>query len=315
MRVSPVQWLKLRSSKHSTLRRHEALLGFLFVLPWILSLLAFTVYPVVASFYLSLTDYNIIQAPRWIGLDNYHTMLTNDPSFWKGVSNTASYTVVSVPLNLVFALILALILNIQAKGIGIYQTLFYLPALVPPVSVTIVFVLMFSPNGGIINAILEGLGLSPPNWLMDPAWSKTTLLIMNLWSIGPSTLIFLAGLKQIPRSLLDAAAVDGAGEWKKLRYITLPLLSPVILYNLIIGIIGAFQVFTQALIIGGTGGQPVESTLMYMVLIYRNAFAYFKMGYASALAVVLFVAIVVVTILIFYSARVWVHYEDHDGLN
>jgi multiple sugar transport system permease protein len=237
-------------------------------------------------------------------------MLTNDPSFWKSVKNTAYYTLASVPLSLIISLALAVILNMQAKGIGLYRTLYYLPALAPPVAATIVFILMFSPDGGLVNALLEQFGISAPGWFADPAWSKITLIIMSLWGIGPGTLIFLAGLKEIPQSLLDASAVDGAGSWQQFRYITLPLLSPVILFNLVMGVIASFQVFTQALVIGGTTGQPVESILMYMVYLYRNAFAYFKMGYASALAVVLFLGILLTTLAIFWSARNWVYYES-----
>jgi len=305
----PARRVKQYTPRKGPLQRREAHAGFLFVLPWVLSLLLFTTYPVLASFCLSFTDYNIVQPPRWIGLENYRTMLTTDPSFWKGVQNSGYFALVSVPLGLVSSLLLAVILNMQARGIGIYRTLFYLPALVPPVAATIVFVLMFSPDGGLVNAVLEMLGLPPPGWFTDPVWSKPTLIIMNLWGIGAGTLIFLAGLKEIPQSLLDAAAIDGAGAWQRFRYVTLPLLSPVILFNLVMGVIGSFQVFTQALVIGGTTGQPVESMLMYMVHLYQNAFAYFKMGYASALAVVLFLGVLVVTLAIFWSAKTWVFYE------
>lgn len=296
--------------KKYALRRHEARAGLLFVFPWILSLLLFTAYPILASIYLSFTDYNIIQPPQWTGLENYYTILTNDPVFWKGVTNTGYYSLVSIPLGLVISLMLAILLNMKVKGIGVYRTLFYLPALVPPVVATIVFVLMFNPDQGLVNTILGVMGLPTPGWFTDPNWAKFTLIIMNLWGIGPGTLIFLAGLKGIPQSLLDAAALDGANKWQQFRYITLPLLSPVILFNLVMGVNASFQVFTQALVIGGTTGQPLESTLMYMIHLYQNAFAYFKMGYASALAVILFIAILGMTLAIFWSARYWVHYTD-----
>lgn len=297
-------------SRRHSIRQREAWLGFSFVLPWVLGLLLFTVYPIVASIYFSFTDYNIIQPPRWIGLENYHTMFSYDPAFWKSVTNTAYYALISVPVGLVVSLLLAVILNMQARGIGVYRTLFYLPTLAPPIVSTMVFVLMFSPDGGLINAILESLHLPTPGWFTDPSWSKNTLILMNLWGIGTGTLVFLGGLNDIPQSVLDASIVDGAGKWQQFRYIVLPLLSPVILFNLVIGLNAAFQVFTQALVIGGTAGQPVESMLMYMVHLYQNAFAYFKMGYASALAVVLFVVILMITLMIFLSAKYWVHYED-----
>lgn len=291
------------------MRRREAIAGYLFVLPWLFSLVIFTAYPVLAAFYLSFTEYSIVQAPRWIGWQNYQTMFTTDTSFWKSVANSSYYALASVPLGLILSLALALLLNLRAKGIGFYRTLFYLPALAPPVASTIIFILMFSPTNGLINVVLGKLGLPQPGWLTDPTWSKPAIILLSLWSVGAGALIFLAGLKEIPQSLLEAASIDGAGIIQQFRHVTLPLLTPVILFNLVMGIIGSFQVFTQALVIGGTTGKPIESTLMYMVHIYRNAFAYFNMGYASALSVVLFLAILVITLVIFRSANAWVYYE------
>jgi multiple sugar transport system permease protein len=294
------------------MRRREARAGLLFVLPWLLSLLIFTTYPVLATFYLSLTDYNVVQPPTWVGLHNYRTMLTADPAFWTSVVNTAYYTLLAVPLGLVGSLGLALLLNLRVRGLGIYRTLIYLPALTPPVASTIIFMGLFDPDGGPINAVLQQVGLPALGWLNDPTWSKPALVILSLWGLGAGALIFLAGLQDIPQALLDAAAIDGAGAWQRFRSVTLPLLTPVILFNLVIGIISSFQVFTPALIIGGTTGKPLESTLMLMVHIYRNAFRYFAMGYASALAVVLFLAVLMVTLAIFGSARAWVYYAGGD---
>jgi multiple sugar transport system permease protein len=195
------------------------------------------------------------------------------------------------------------------RGISVYRVIFYLPALVPPVAATIVFMLMFNLDTGPINVGLRALGLPPPDWLRDPVWAKPALIILGLWPLGIEVLVFLAGLKEIPQDLLDAAAIDGAGRWRRLMGITIPLLTPVILFNLVIGVIYSFQVFTQALVIGGQNGEPLESTLMFLVLIYRNAFRYFSMGYAAALSVVLFVVVLVLTLLIFRTARSWVHYE------
>ncbi|MEQ4203845.1 sugar ABC transporter permease [Actinopolymorpha sp. B17G11] len=294
------------------MRRREALAGVAFTLPWIISLVVFTAYPVLASAFYSFTEYSIVQPPKWVGLDNYEKMLTADPSFWIAVRNSAYFALVSVPLGLVASLILALILNLSAKGIGFYRTLFYLPVLAPPVVSTIIFMLMFSPESGLVNTALRTVGLPTPGWLTDPAWSKPTLVILSLWALGASTLIFLAGLKEIPQSLYESASIDGAGPWSRLRHITVPLLSPVILFNLVMGVISSFQVFTSALIVGGTTGEPLESTLMYVVLIYRNAFRYFAMGYASALSVVLFLSILAVTLLIFATSRRWVFYAGRD---
>jgi multiple sugar transport system permease protein len=293
----------------SPLRWREARAGYLFVLPWVLSLLLFTLYPLIATGYLSFTDYTVLTSPTWVGLDNYVTMFTNDQSFWTAVNNSAYYALISVPLGLVLSLALALLLNMRATGIGLYRTLFYLPSVVPPVAATLVFVVLFEPVSGLINTFLRTVGMPAPAWFADPNWSKPGLILMSLWGIGASTLIFLAGLQDIPKSLLEAAEIDGAGAWAKFWHVTLPLLSPVILFNLVIGVIYSFQVFTQAMVIGGTTGRPLESMLMLMVLIYRNAFGYFKMGYASAIAVVLMVFVFALTLLIFRLSRRWVFVE------
>lgn len=304
--------LSNRPQRMSALRRREAVAGYLFVLPWILSLLIFTTYPILASFYFSFTDYTVVEAPKWIGLENYRTVADIDPSFWTAVYNSAYYAFISVPVGLIVSLGLALVLNMQATGIGLYRTLFYLPSLAPPVAGTIIFIVMFNSEGGLVNALLQAIGLPGPGWFTDPDWAKLGLIILSLWGVGVGTLTFLAGLKEIPQSLLEAAGIDGANSWQKFRHVTLPLLTPVTLFNLVMGVIGSFQVFTSAFVIGGTTGKPIESTLMYMVLIYRNAFRYFKMGYASALSVLMFVVILIVTLSIFRSARLWVFQESDE---
>ncbi len=301
--------IALRRPAVSPLRRQETRAGLIFILPWLIALVVFTAYPVVATFYLSFTQYNIVQPPTFIGLDNYRTMFFEDPRFWQAVRNSAVYSIVSVPLKLVVAFGLALLLNMGVRGIGLYRTVFYLPALVPPVAATMIFILLFSPAGGPIATVFEWVGLRAPNWFNDPSWSKPALIILGIWPLGVETLAFLAGLKEIPQDLLDAAAVDGAHGWQRLRHVVLPLISPVILFNLVIGVIYSFQVFTQALIVGGNDGGPLGSTLMFVVLIYSNAFRYFSMGYAAALSVVLFAAVLLLTLLIFRTARGWVHYE------
>lgn len=295
--------------RHGNLERKEARAGLFFVLPWLLSLLLFTAYPVLASVYFSFTDYNIIEAPKWVGLSNFQTMFTADPDFLTGVGNSAYYAFISVPLGLILSLALALLLNTRARGIGLYRTLFYLPALCPPVAATIVFILMLDPDAGLINNLLTAVGLGAPGWLSDPGWSKPSLILLSLWTVGSGTLIFLAGLKEVPQTLIEAASIDGAGPLRRFSSVTLPLLTPVILFNLVMGVINSFQVFTQALVIGGTTGDPLGSTLMFMVLIYSNAFSYFKMGYASALSIMLFLAVVILTLLIFRTSRAWVYYE------
>lgn len=301
--------LALRRPAASPLRRQETRAGLLFILPWLIALLVFSAYPVLATFYLSFTDYNILQPPSWIGLDNYQAIFTDDPAFWTAARNSAVYALVSVPLKIVIAFGLAMLLNMGVRGIGVYRTVFYLPTLVPPIAATIVFILLFSPVGGPINTILSWVGISAPDWFNDPSWAMPALIVLGIWPLGVETLAFLAGLKEIPQDLLDAASIDGAVGWQRLRHVILPLISPVILFNLVIGVIYSFQVFTQALVIGGPNGSPLESTLMFLVLIYRNAFRYFAMGYAAALSVILFVVVLLLTLLIFRTARSWVHYE------
>jgi multiple sugar transport system permease protein len=306
--------LRVRRAHAGALRRREARAGLLFVSPWLFSLLVFTAYPVLATFYFSFTDYNIIQPPHWTGLQNYATMVTADTDFWNAVRNSTYYAFIAVPLGLVASLALALVLNLRAWGIGIYRTLFYLPVLAPPVAGAFVFLLMLDPDNGLINIVLRAVGLPAPGWFSDPMWSKPGLILLSLWGLGAGTLIFLAGLQEIPQPLLEAAMIDGAGAWRRFWHVTLPLLTPVILFNLVMGVIGSFQVFTQALIVGGETGEPLGSTLMFMMLIYNNAFKYFQMGYASALSVVLFLAVVLVTLAIFRSSSAWVHYEaGHRG--
>ncbi len=301
--------IRLKRERLGPLQRREARAGLLFTLPWLISLLVFTAYPVLGTFSLAFTEYAIVDTPRWIGLDNFRTMFQDDPAFWTAVRNSAIYAGLSVPLRLGLALGLAMLLNLGIRGIGVYRALFYLPSLVPPIAATLVFVQMFSPDYGPIDAAFQAVGLPTIDWFDDPSWSKVALVILSLWSLGVETLVFLAGLKDVPSDLTEAAQLDGASRWRRFKDVTVPMITPVILFNLVIGVIGSFQVFSQAVAVGGTTGEPLESTLMFMVLIYRNAFSYFAMGYAAALAVVLFVAVLTITLVIFRSARVWVYYE------
>jgi multiple sugar transport system permease protein len=297
-------------SKLSPIRRREALTGILFTLPWIISLLVLTIYPILDTVYLSFTEYSVLEPPEWVGLANYQELFTKDLSVRPAVYNSLYYALLSVPISLVLSLLLALLLNMRSRGIGIYRTLFYLPSLVPPVAATITFLIMFEPRAGLINSFIRLFGLPGPAWFNDPTWSKPGLIILSLWGIGYLTLIFLAGLQDVPTSLLEAAEMDGANIWQKFRHVTIPMISNVILFNLVMNVIWSFQVFTQAIVIGGTNGTPLESTLMVMVLIYRNAFRYFKMGYASALAFLMFIVIMIVTVLIFRSSDYWVYTES-----
>lgn len=299
----------MKRRRWSVMRRREAIAGYLFILPWLIGLIVFTAYPILATVYFSFTDYNIIQPPHWVGLSNYTTMFTADTDFWNGVGNSLYYALISVPLGLAFSLGLALVLNLRARGVGVYRALFYLPALAPSIVATVVFLMLLDPQNGLVNVLLRTVGLPAPGWFEDPSWSKPALIILSLWGAGTAALIFLAGLQEIPQALIEAATIDGAGAWSRFWNVTLPLLSPVVLFNLVMGVIWSFQVFDQAITVGGTTGDPLGSTLMYMVMIYNNAFRYFSMGYASALSVVLVLAILVVTAVIFRTSRLWVFYE------
>lgn len=286
--------------------------AYLFLSPWIFSLLVFTAYPMLASFYFALSRYNILNPPEFVGVANFSEMFTNDPLFWKAVSNTLYYTLISVPLSLAISLGLAILLNFSVRGIGIYRTIFYLPSLVPVVASTLIWMVLLNPRLGLVNAGLEAVGLPRVGWLQSADWSKPGLILMSLWTgVGGAMLIFLAGLQDVPQSLIDAAMIDGANGWDRFRHITLPLITPTIFFNLVMGIIGSFQVFGQVLVSGGSGGQvgPLNSLLMYLVLIYRNAFRFFNMGYASALALVLFIVLVLLTLLVVKTSNYWVYYE------
>ena len=290
----------------------DNLRAYLFVLPWLVALIGLTAYPTIASFYYAMTRYTIVKPPEWIGFDNYVRMFTNDPLFWSAVGNTVIYAVVSVPVSLSVALLLATLLNLNTRGIGLYRTLFYLPALVPGVAIGLIWLLLLNPRGGLVNAGLGLLGLEQPGWLSSSTWAKPGLILTAIWAgSGASMLIFLAGLKDIPRSLVEAATIDGANSWQRYWHVVVPLLSPTIFFNLVTNVIGSFQVFAQVLAVSGNTGTigPSNSLLMYVIHLYRNAFSYFSMGYASAMAIVLFLALAALTLLVVRSSSVWVHYE------
>jgi multiple sugar transport system permease protein len=288
----------------------ENLKGYLFVSPWILSLLVFTAYPMVASFYFAMTRYSILNPPMWVGLDNFKVMFATDPYYWKSVWNTVYYVALSVPLGIAVGLILALLLDQQIGGIGIYRTLYYLPGLVPAVAGTLLWMVLLDPRLGLVNAGLRLVGLRPVGWLRSAAWSKPALILMSLWGgSGGTMLIFLASLKEIPQSLLEAAMIDGANAWQRFWHVKIPLLTPTIFFNLIMGIIGSFQVFASAFVAGSGEGGPLNSILVYMLHLYRNAFRYFNMGYASAMALAMFAVLVLLTLILIRSSNYWVFYQ------
>jgi len=303
---------KRKRGLHLSRQARENINGYLFVLPWILSLLIFTAYPMIASFFFAMTQYNILNPPKWVGLTNFVTMFTNDPLYWTSVSNTTYYVFLSVPLGLAFGLFLAMLLNQGLRGIGFYRTAFYLPGLVPAVAGTLLWMVLLDPKLGLVNEFLGLFGIERLGWLRSAIWSKPGLILMSLWGgTGGSMLIFLASLKEIPQSLIEAAMIDGANAWQRFWNVTIPMISTTIFFNLVMGLIGSFQVFASAYVASGSGNTagPLNSMLMYMLHLYRNAFRYFNMGYASAMALVMFIVLVILTLVLIRSSRAWVFYE------
>lgn len=296
-----------RRGKRLSLSTREELWGYFFILPWLLGFLVFLLVPILSSFWLSLHEYEVITPPKWVGLENYTTFLFEDPLFAKSLYNTFYYVVLSVPLGLMVSLGLAMLLNQHLRGISIFRTIFYLPMVTPVVAVSLLWLFLFNPQFGVLNYFLTRIGLPAIGWISDPFWSKPSLVLMSLWTVGGTMLIFLAGLQGISEHLYEAAEIDGANSWRRFVHITLPMLSPVIFFNMVLGIIASFQTFTQAYVM--TSGGPVDSTLFYALYLYRNAFRLLQMGYASAMAWILLLIILALTLLQFRMGRSWVYYE------
>ena len=280
--------------------------AFLFITPWLIGFIIFTAGPMLASLGISLTRWEIVTKPVWVGLQQYQKLFSDD-RFYLSLWNTAYYVFLGVPLHLALALLAAMAMNLNLRGITIFRTLFYVPSLVPAVASSILWLWIFQPQWGLANAFLQRLGFEGLYWLQDPRLSKPSFIIMSFWTIGGQMVILLAGLKGIPEQLYEAAVIDGANAWQKFWRVTLPLLTPSLFFNFIIAIIGAFQVFTQAYIM--TEGGPNYSTLFYLLYLYRAAFENFNMGYASAMAWVLFVIVLFFTIVQFRLSDRWVFYE------
>lgn len=285
----------------------ENLWFYLFISPWIIGFLAFTAGPMLASIVLSFMRWELLLPPEFVGVDNW-THLVVDPLFWQSLKVTTLYTVFNVPVTLAAAFLLALLMNNNVRGIALFRTLYYLPSLVSGVAVAMLWTWLLNPKFGLINWGLDLAGIQGPDWIFSKSWVLPSFILMNLWGAGGAMVIYLAGLQSIPTELYEAAAMDGAGWWGKLFAVTLPMISPVILFNLIIGIINSFQVFTQAYVM--TSGGPGNASLFYVLYLYRNAFQYFQMGYASALAWVLFVIIAFFTFLVFRTSRDRVFYQQ-----
>ena len=294
-------------TEQSQLARREEMVGYLMAAPWLLGMLWLIFGPFAAAAGLSLTDYDILTRPNWVGLENYDEMLTKDPLFWKSMGVTTIYAAVSIPLQIALGLFLAILLNTSIKGLAWFRTIYYLPAVLSGIAVSILWVWVFSADWGVLNYMLSLINIDGPSWLTSEDWALTALIIMSLWGVGSGLVIYLAGLQGIPTELYEAAEIDGAGRIRSFYYITLPMVSPVILFQLIMGIIGALQVFTQGYVM--TQGGPNNSTLFFILYLFRRAFRFLDMGYASALAWALFIYILALTLVVLRSSRVWVFYS------
>jgi multiple sugar transport system permease protein len=291
--------------------RQHNLVGYAFIAPWLIGFFAFTLIPILASLYFAFTNYDVLAAPIWAGLANFERMFFKDARFWKAVQATFYFVLIAVPFRLIFAMAVAMLLNTWRRGVGLYRAIYYAPSVVGgSVAVAVMWRQVFGREG-VINALTGIFGISPVIWLGDPATAIWTLIILAVWQFGSPMLIFLAGLRQIPTELYEAAAIDGASAWSKFAKITLPMLSPVILFNLVMQTITGFMVFTQAFIV--TAGGPMDTTLFYALYLYQRAFKDFQMGYASAMAWVLLLVVAFFTALVFKSSSSWVFYESKEG--
>jgi len=302
MRVMPLR-LKMRT--------REAINGYLFFSPWLIGLIVFLAGPILYSLYLSFTSYNMLSAPKWVGTLNYRILFAEDPLFWESLYNTLYFVFFSVPLSTVAGVLMAVLLNQKVRGIGIWRTIFYLPSVVSIIVVSLLWQWIFDPSFGLINSALAQIGIEGPGWLQDRTWSKPSLILMSLWGVGGGMIIYLAGLQGISRELYEAATVDGAGRMRQFVNITIPMLTPTIFFNLIMGVLGGFQVFVQAFIM--TGGGPVNSTTFYALYLYNKAFRDLQMGYASAMAWVLLAISLLLTLIILRTSKSWVYYEGADN--
>ena len=302
--------LKKRTSM-GALRRREAITGYLIAAPWIIGLFVFTLYPVLSSLYYSFTNYSMATTHKWIGLQNYIVMFTNDSLFPKAVYNTLFFALLSVPLNLIIGLAVAMLMNQKVRGINVIRTVYYLPNVVSGVAVCMLWSMIFQAKYGVLNQALGLIGIEGPAWLADPQWTKPALVIMNCWNSGGAMVIYLAALQGIPRHYYEAVEIDGANAFQKFWHITIPMISSSIFFQLINGIIGAMQVFTQAYLMTGDG--PAYSTTFYVYALYNKAFTDRRMGYASAMSWVLLVFTLLMTLLIFRSIGSKVYYETGDG--
>jgi multiple sugar transport system permease protein len=307
--------VKLRFKELMTGKRRALIYGLLFVSPWLIGFLWLTIYPMLSSLYYAFTDYNLLKAPIWVGMANFKDMLKDD-LFRISTYNTFWFTIIGLPLCTIISLVLALLLNQKIRGQSWYRTFFYIPSVVPMVAASMCWIWFLNPVYGPFNQFLHLIGINAPNWVKDIIWAKPAILLTIIWVIGPSIVIYLAALQDVPTQLLESAELDGAGRLGKIFNVVLPVISPSIFFNVVNGIIGMFQLFTQPFIITASGvnanspGGPANATLVYTIYLYQNAFRYFKMGYASALAWILFIIIFIFTVITSVLAGRWVYYES-----
>ena len=291
----------------SRLARREAITFYILISPWFLGFLVFLAYPMLRSLYLSFTSYNLLSAPEWVGLRNFDRIFS-DAKFWQSLKVTLIYALGSVPGGTIIALALAMVLAQKLRGVNLLRTMFFIPSILGSVAVAVLWWFIFRPEGGLLNLALGIFGIQGPDWLLSEQWALPAMIIMSWWSVGGQIVIYLAGLKGIPVNLYESAEIDGANEWHKFRFVTLPMLSPTIFFNVVLAIIGALQVFEAGFIL--TRGGPNDATLFYMINLYDRAFQMAQMGYASALAWILFLIIMAITLLVVRSSTAWVYYES-----
>jgi multiple sugar transport system permease protein len=307
---------KASKKKWSSRSRKAFFMGIIFALPWLIGFLIFQLYPIVASSFYSFTDFNLFQTPKWVGTSNYSSLFS-DHRFWQSLYNTLYMTIIGVPISLFIALLCALALNFKVRGQAVYRAIFFLPTMVPIVPATFLWLWLLNGQYGAINLVLNWFGIHGPLWMQAPGWTKPALILMGLWLIGSTIMIYLAALQEVPEMYYEAAEIDGAGWWSKFWHITWPAVSPITLFQLVIGIIGAFQYFTQVFImtsssstssISQAAGGPADSLLLYPLYLFQNAFTFFKMGTASAMAWIMFLITMLVSLVVLLSSRKWVYY-------
>jgi multiple sugar transport system permease protein len=299
----------LRHWWQSPLSRRRVLTAYLCLTPWLIGFVLFIAYPIAASFYYSLTDYPILQSPKWVGGKNYVAMV-HDPLFWQSLQVTVTYSLLAVSGSIVIGYAIALLLNQRIAGMPVWRTLFFLPSIVPAIAAAYLWAWIFNPDFGLANGLLEFFQLPTPGWFTSPTWVLPAFIIMTLWAAGGNLIVYLAALQQVPTQLYEAAEIDGAGRWRQLIHVTLPMTSPILLFTFLIGIIASFQVFTAGYVV--TNGGPSNASLFYVLYLFRNGWQYFKMGYASALAWVLMLIIMALTLITLWASRRFVYYEHSD---